>query len=71
VIVFGLGGIGLNVIQGAKMAGADRIVGVDINAGREEWGRRFGMTQFVNPKDISGDLVTHLVALTDGGRLHI
>jgi S-(hydroxymethyl)glutathione dehydrogenase / alcohol dehydrogenase len=67
VIVFGLGGIGLNVIQGARMAGADRIVGVDINPGKEEWGRRFGMTHFVNPKDVEGDLVAHLVALTDGG----
>lgn len=66
VIVFGLGGIGLNVIQGAKLAGAHRIIGVDINPDREEWGRRFGMTDFVNPKDV-GDLVPHLVALTDGG----
>jgi S-(hydroxymethyl)glutathione dehydrogenase/alcohol dehydrogenase len=67
VIVFGLGGIGLNVLQGAKMAGANLIVGVDINPAREEWGRKFGMTHFVNPKDVSGDLVQHLVALTDGG----
>jgi S-(hydroxymethyl)glutathione dehydrogenase / alcohol dehydrogenase len=67
VIVFGLGGIGLNVIQGARMAGAGRIVGVDINPGKEEWGRRFGMTDFVNPKDVAGDLVQHLVALTGGG----
>jgi S-(hydroxymethyl)glutathione dehydrogenase/alcohol dehydrogenase len=67
VIVFGLGGIGLNVLQGARMAGAGMIVGVDINPGREEWGRRFGMTHFVNPKDIGGDIVAHLVALTDGG----
>jgi S-(hydroxymethyl)glutathione dehydrogenase / alcohol dehydrogenase len=67
VIVFGLGGIGLNVIQGARMAGADRIVGVDINPGKEEWGRRFGMTDFVNPKEVAGDLVAHLVALTGGG----
>ena len=67
VIVFGLGGIGLNVIQGAKMVGADRIVGVDINDGKEEWGRRFGMTDFVNPTKVEGDLVQHLVALTDGG----
>ncbi|MGK6322418.1 S-(hydroxymethyl)glutathione dehydrogenase/class III alcohol dehydrogenase [Sphingomonas sp. DT-51] len=66
VIVFGLGGIGLNVIQGAKLAGAHRIIGVDINPDREDWGRRFGMTDFVNPKDV-GDLVPHLVALTDGG----
>ena len=66
-IVFGLGGIGLNVIQGLKMVGADMIVGVDINPDREEWGRRFGMTHFVNPNTITGDLVPHLVALTDGG----
>ena len=66
-IVFGLGGIGLNVIQGLKLAGADRIVGVDINASKEEWGRRFGMTHFVNPKTVDGDLVAHLVTLTDGG----
>ena len=66
VVVFGLGGIGLNVIQGAKLAGAARIVGVDLNPDREEWGRRFGMTDFVNPKDV-GDVVQHLVALTDGG----
>jgi S-(hydroxymethyl)glutathione dehydrogenase/alcohol dehydrogenase len=67
VIVFGLGGIGLNVIQGARMAGAGTIVGVDINPGKEEWGRRFGMTDFVNPKEVEGDLVAHLVALTGGG----
>jgi S-(hydroxymethyl)glutathione dehydrogenase/alcohol dehydrogenase len=66
-IVFGLGGIGLNVIQGLKMVGADMIVGVDINPDKEEWGRRFGMTHFVNPKTVSGDLVPHLVALTNGG----
>jgi S-(hydroxymethyl)glutathione dehydrogenase/alcohol dehydrogenase len=66
-IVFGLGGIGLNVIQGLKMVGARQIVGVDINPAREAWGRKFGMTHFVNPKDVSGDLVAHLVALTDGG----
>jgi Zn-dependent alcohol dehydrogenase len=66
-VVFGLGGIGLNVIQGLKLAGADRIVGVDINPSKEEWGRRFGMTHFVNPKTVSGDLVAHLVQLTDGG----
>lgn len=66
-VVFGLGGIGLNVIQGAKMVGASMIVGVDINPDREEWGRRFGMTHFVNPKAISGDIVAHLVELTGGG----
>ena len=67
VIVFGLGGIGLNVVQGAKLVGAGMIVGVDINPAREAWGRQFGMTHFVNPRDIEGDLVAHLVALTDGG----
>ncbi len=67
VIVFGLGGIGLNVLQGARMAGANLIVGVDINPAREEWGKRFGMTHFVNPNTVDGDLVAHLVALTDGG----
>jgi S-(hydroxymethyl)glutathione dehydrogenase/alcohol dehydrogenase len=67
VVVFGLGGIGLNVIQGAKMVGADKIIGVDINPGREAMARKFGMTHFVNPKDIQGDLVGHLVELTGGG----
>src|SRR3954462_6609514 len=67
VIVFGLGGIGLNVIQAAKMVGADMIVGVDINDAKEEWGKRFGMTHFVNPTKVQGDLVPHLVALTNGG----
>jgi S-(hydroxymethyl)glutathione dehydrogenase/alcohol dehydrogenase len=66
-IVFGLGGIGLNVIQGLRMVGADRIVGVDLNDGKEAWGRRFGMTHFANPSRIDGDIVAHLVALTDGG----
>ncbi len=66
-IVFGLGGIGLNVIQGLKLVGADKIVGVDINPDREAWGRQFGMTDFVNPRDVAGDLVAHLVAITDGG----
>ena len=68
VVVFGLGGIGLNVIQGARMVGADKIIGVDLNDSKEEWGRRFGMTHFVNPKKIDGDIVAHLVALTDGYR---
>ncbi len=67
VVVFGLGGIGLNVIQGAKMVGADKIIGVDINPARESMARQFGMTHFVNPKDIEGDLVAHLVELTGGG----
>ena len=66
VVVFGLGGIGLNVIQGAKMAGADRIVGVDINNSKKEWGEKFGMTDFVNPKE-TGNVVEHLVELLDGG----
>lgn len=67
VIVFGLGGIGLNVLQGARMVGADKIIGVDINDDREAWGKKFGMTHFVNPQKIKGDIVEHLVALTDGG----
>jgi S-(hydroxymethyl)glutathione dehydrogenase/alcohol dehydrogenase len=67
VVVFGLGGIGLNVIQGARMVGANMIVGVDINPGREEIARQFGMTHFVNPKAVKGDLVAHLVELTGGG----
>src|SRR5580704_12135305 len=67
VVVFGLGGIGLNVIQGARMAGANMIVGVDINPAREQLARQFGMTHFVNPKDVKGDLVPHLVELTKGG----
>jgi S-(hydroxymethyl)glutathione dehydrogenase/alcohol dehydrogenase len=66
-VVFGLGGIGLNVIQGLKLVGAQMIVGVDINDEKEEWGRRFGMTHFVNPKKVSGDVVAHLVELTGGG----
>ncbi len=65
-VVFGLGGIGLNVIQALKMVGADIIVGVDINDGKEAWGRKFGMTHFVNPKNVP-DLVPHLVNLTGGG----
>ncbi|MBL6751240.1 MAG: S-(hydroxymethyl)glutathione dehydrogenase/class III alcohol dehydrogenase, partial [Nevskia sp.] len=67
VVVFGLGGIGLNVIQGAKMVGADKIVGVDLNPAREALARQFGMTHFVNPADVKGDLVAHLVELTGGG----
>ena len=67
VVVFGLGGIGLNVVQGAKLAGADMIIGVDTNPGREKLARKFGMTHFVNPKDIKGDLVAQLVELTKGG----
>jgi S-(hydroxymethyl)glutathione dehydrogenase / alcohol dehydrogenase len=66
-IVFGLGGIGLNVIQGLRMVGADKIIGVDINPQKKEWGERFGMTHFVNPSNVTGDLVQFLVALTEGG----
>jgi S-(hydroxymethyl)glutathione dehydrogenase/alcohol dehydrogenase len=66
-VVFGLGGIGLNVIQGLKLAGADMIIGVDVNIGKKEWGERFGMTHFVNPSDIQGDLVPHLVNMTKRG----
>jgi len=67
VVVFGLGGIGLNVIQGAKMVGANKIIGVDTNPKREAMARSFGLTHFVNPSTIEGDLVAHLVELTDGG----
>ena len=67
VVVFGLGGIGLNVVQGAKMVGANMIVGVDINPARQSLARQFGMTHFVNPKEVKGDLVAHLVELTGGG----
>ena len=66
-VVFGLGGIGLNVIQGCRLAGADMIVGVDLNNDRENWGKKFGMTHFVNPDKVDGDLVAHLVELTGGG----
>ncbi|WP_157268699.1 S-(hydroxymethyl)glutathione dehydrogenase/class III alcohol dehydrogenase [Azohydromonas aeria] len=66
VVVFGLGGIGLNVIQGARMVGADRIIGVDLNPAREEMARKFGMTHFVNPKEV-GNVVDAIVQLTDGG----
>jgi S-(hydroxymethyl)glutathione dehydrogenase/alcohol dehydrogenase len=67
VVVFGLGGIGLNVVQGARMVGANKIVGVDVNPKRKALAEKFGMTHFVNPKEVQGDLVQHLVALTDGG----
>jgi S-(hydroxymethyl)glutathione dehydrogenase/alcohol dehydrogenase len=67
VVVFGLGGIGLNVIQGAKMVGADKIVGVDINPSKRALAEKFGMTHFVNPHEIEGDLVAYLVDLTKGG----
>lgn len=67
VVVFGLGGIGLNVIQGARMVGADQIVGVDVNPSKRALAERFGMTHFVNPQEVKGDLVAHLVELTGGG----
>lgn len=63
-VVFGLGGIGLNVIQGLRLAGADMIIGVDINNAKKAWGERFGMTHFVNPTEIEGDVVPYLVNLT-------
>ncbi|MEM9483286.1 MAG: S-(hydroxymethyl)glutathione dehydrogenase/class III alcohol dehydrogenase [Cyanobacteria bacterium P01_F01_bin.116] len=67
VVVFGLGGIGLNVIQGCRLVGADMIVGVDINPGKKALAEKFGMTHFVNPQEIEGDLVPYLVELTKGG----
>ena len=67
VVVFGLGGIGLNVVQGARLAGADMIVGVDLNPSRRALAEKFGMTHFVNPKEVEGDLVPYLVNLTKGG----
>jgi S-(hydroxymethyl)glutathione dehydrogenase/alcohol dehydrogenase len=67
VVVFGLGGIGLNVVQGARLAGANMIVGVDLNPSRRALAEKFGMTHFVNPKEVEGDLVAHLVNLTRGG----
>ncbi|MEL6736671.1 MAG: alcohol dehydrogenase catalytic domain-containing protein, partial [Pseudomonadota bacterium] len=65
-VVFGLGGIGLNVLQGLRMVGANMIIGVDLNPARKEWGERFGMTHFVNPSEVEGDLVPYLVELTGG-----
>ena len=68
IVVFGLGGIGLNVLQGARMAGATRIIGVDINPDREEWGRRFGMTDFIDARGKSREeTIAAILALTDGG----
>jgi S-(hydroxymethyl)glutathione dehydrogenase/alcohol dehydrogenase len=67
VVVFGLGGIGLNVVQGARLVGANKIIGVDVNPAREAIARDFGMTDFVNPREVKGDLVAHLVELTGGG----
>jgi S-(hydroxymethyl)glutathione dehydrogenase/alcohol dehydrogenase len=66
VVVFGLGGIGLNVIQAAKMVGADKIIGVDINTARQEMARKFGMTHFINPKEVD-NVVDAIIQLTDGG----
>ena len=66
-IVFGLGGIGLNVLQGLKMVGANKIIGVDLNPARKALGEKFGMTHFVNPNEVEGDLIPYLVSLTDGG----
>ncbi|SEB38075.1 S-(hydroxymethyl)glutathione dehydrogenase / alcohol dehydrogenase [Nitratireductor aquibiodomus] len=66
-IVFGLGGIGLNVIQGLRLAGADMIIGVDLNNDKKEWGEKFGMTHFVNPKEVGEDIVPYLVNLTKRG----
>jgi len=66
-VVFGLGGIGLNVIQGLRLAGCDQIVGVDLNPDKKPMAERFGMTDFVNPGEVEGDLVPHLVSLTKGG----
>ena len=67
VVVFGLGGIGLNVLQGARLAGAELIVGVDLNPNRRAIAEKFGMTHFVNPNEVAGDLVPYLVDLTRGG----
>src|SRR5215203_2565505 len=67
VVVFGLGGIGLNVVQGCRLVGANMVVGVDLNPKREALARQFGLTHFVNPRDVKGDLVGHLVELTKGG----
>jgi S-(hydroxymethyl)glutathione dehydrogenase / alcohol dehydrogenase len=67
VVIFGLGGIGLNVVQGARLAGADMIVGVDLNPNRKALAEKFGMTHFVNPSEVGGDLVPYLVDLTRGG----
>jgi S-(hydroxymethyl)glutathione dehydrogenase / alcohol dehydrogenase len=67
VVVFGLGGIGLNVVQGARLCGAGMIVGIDLNRSREAVGRKFGLTHFVNPREVRGELVPYLVNLTRGG----
>ncbi|MDQ4063568.1 MAG: zinc-binding dehydrogenase, partial [Actinomycetota bacterium] len=67
VVVFGLGGIGLNVVQGARMVGADKIIGVDINPNRKEMAEKFGITHFVNPNEVEDDLVPYLIDITGGG----
>src|ERR687897_484934 len=67
VVVFGLGGIGLNVIQGLRLAGADMIIGGDVNNDKKAWGERFGMTHFVNAKEAGTDLVAHIVNMTKQG----
>ena len=70
VIIFGLGGIGLNVVQGAKLVGANMIVGIDLNNDRKKLGEKFGLTHFVNPSDVGKDLVDYLIDLTNGGADH-
>ena len=70
VVIFGLGGIGLNVIQGARMVGANMIIGVDMNNSKKALGEKFGMTHFVNPKEVEGDLVPYLIDISDGGADH-
>ena len=70
VIIFGLGGIGLNVVQGAKLVGANMIVGIDLNNDRKKLGEKFGLTHFVNPNDVGKDLVDYLIDLTNGGADH-
>ncbi|MEK0189100.1 zinc-binding dehydrogenase, partial [Microcoleus anatoxicus] len=67
VVVFGLGGVGLNVIQAARLVGANMIIGVDLNSNKQQMAEKFGMTHFVNPSEIEGDLVAYLVDLTKGG----
>jgi S-(hydroxymethyl)glutathione dehydrogenase/alcohol dehydrogenase len=67
VVVFGLGGIGLNVVQGARMVGADKIIGIDVNPAREAIARRFGLTHFVNPRELKSDVVARVIELTGGG----
>ena len=70
VVVFGLGGIGLNVVQGARMVGANMIVGVDLNPNRKLIGEKFGLTDFINPAEIDSDLVDYIIDLTNGGADH-